>query len=68
MEKQFVRNWRLTHKCPNCNNYHTCDGRSMSHEIYCPANQRRYTILTGRAGRQVGSVLQVKYRTGVKKY
>ena len=55
MRKQF------THKCPECGKPHPCNGRGMTHEIYCPVIQRTFTIITGRAGRQVSSVLQVKY-------
>ena len=55
MEKQF------THKCPECGKPHPCNGRGMAHEIYCPVIERTFTIITGRAGRQVSSVLQVKY-------
>ena len=48
------------HRCPNCGRYHPCNGRGEQHEIQCPVNLRWYTIITGRAGRQISSVLQVK--------
>ena len=49
------------HKCPACGKFHLCNGRGITHEIYCPKIERTYTILTGRGGRQVSYILQVQY-------
>ena len=54
-------NKEYRHKCPACGKSHQCNGRGMTHDIYCPIIARWFTILTGRNGRQVSSVLQVNY-------